>query len=198
MPLFLLMRVFLDLDGVLADFNRSVAGAFQLPYPSDDELGHGWMYFKHLKSRMSVDEYLHALADQHDFWRDLDPFPWYRELPDWLDQHSIDWSFLSSTTNSRKCWGGKSDWIQDHYGTDYLKRLILVLGNKHRICRPGDVLVDDCHQNCQEWQAAGGRPYFWREFPAYHPKAQEQLNGLKNFITGYAEQMESNGHQAVS
>ena len=175
-------RVYLDLDGVLADFNRGVAEVFDLPYPESGLLGYGWMYYMHLWERMSVEEYLDRLAKEKDFWANLLPFPWYRDIPNWLDWKQLDWAFLSSTTNHWKSYSGKVQWVQTNYGKDYLPKLILLLENKSRIARPGDILVDDSEKNCQEWVRAGGLAFHWQEYAAGNPQVIGQIRRLQEFI----------------
>lgn len=51
----------------------------------------------------------------------------------------------------------KRQWIHDHFPLDD-DRIILVRGKVNKVlhCQPGDVLIDDWHENISQWTAAGG------------------------------------------
>jgi len=36
--------------------------------------------------------------------------------------------------------------------------------DKHKHCKPGDILIDDRISNCSEWRAAGGRSHIYRNW----------------------------------
>jgi hypothetical protein len=48
--------------------------------------------------------------------------------------------------------------------------------DKHRHCKPGDILIDDRHSNCSEWIAAGGKAHIYRNWEECKPWLEATLN----------------------
>lgn len=48
--------------------------------------------------------------------------------------------------------------------------------DKWRHCSEGDMLIDDRHTNCQEWQAAGGVAHIYKNWPECKEWLDNELN----------------------
>ena len=145
--------IYLDMDGVLADFNtaaRHFLGANKADQAEADRAGRWpesqWRklvevpnFYRHLPKMPQADE-LVALAYRFNRelgWdlRILTAIPTKNEVPD-VFQDKFDW-MAEHYPGIRVCFGP--------YSYD-----------KQRHARPGDILVDDRTTNCNEWRTAGG------------------------------------------
>lgn len=154
--------MFLDLDGVLANFSESACQVCDVPYPSNTIFTDTWLDEQCGKK-------LWNLCRGHDFWLNIQPFPWAQELRDLIANHTDQWIFLTKSSFDAGYYSGKWEWMKRHFPKD-LARLWIVNGDKSIVCRgPGDLLIDDKSKNCQPWIEAGGEIYHWRELtPDYN------------------------------
>lgn len=128
-------RLFIDLDGVLADFDRYHAACF------------GWRPDKNREP--DWDE-----IDRHgSFYRDLPLMPDALELWAHVEPHSP--TILTGIREDvRDCSQHKVDWVAKHLNTD---RIITCLSkDKSLYARPGDVIVDDWEKYKHLWEEKGG------------------------------------------
>ena len=134
------MQLYLDCDGVLADFDAGVVHLLGMP-PRDYEKRHG-------------------LAA---FWRELARHPdFYGSLPLMLDATTLfdavrhlDPVILTGLPRGQWAAPQKVRWAAQHFpGT----RILTVMAvNKHKYALDGDILVDDQLRHAHLWEAAGGR-----------------------------------------
>ena len=138
--------IYLDMDGVVADFDEYAARTLGLP-PS---------------SGIYPDETWYKLADNKRLYRDLIKTPYadalvfecrrIARLRDYKLQfltavpkgNDVPWAFWDKVV-----------WAQEHY-----PGIPVMFGpfskDKHQHCRPGDILIDDRRSNIEDWAAAGG------------------------------------------
>lgn len=136
-------RVFLDLDGVLADFD---AGAGNI-------LGTDNIYKW---------EFVHG---PNEFWKQLNAYPnFFGGLPV-KDDAMVLWDAVKRTSPTILTALPKKDatdvdqqkrrWVQQVCGS-YVAVITCETKDKPKYCKPGDVLVDDRAVNKAAWEAAGG------------------------------------------
>ena len=164
------------MDGVIADW---VAGAAEIvgrridnpnQYYTDEE----WLkikdhkrMFRHLPVMPGADKMV-ALARR--FRDDLDwQLLFLTALP---HNNDIPWVFWD-----------KMMWVQERY-PDIPVHFGPYSVDKQHHCKPGDILVDDRPDNCEQWSQAGGRSV-WVEFGNYQTALDEveqllYLEQLKN------------------
>lgn len=172
-------RVFLDMDGVLVNFTKALCKLLKIPYTQDRAYGYDfWKY-----CGMTDDEFRDTITREARWWATMEPHPYAKDLVHWLIDQGIDWHILSSSMYDCDCFAGKSQWVRKHLGDEGMKRFILVCGDKGRIARKGDILVDDGPHNWDAWEAAGGEAFPWIEYPPKHPELPAQLDRLKTFIS---------------
>lgn len=151
-------RVFLDVDGVLADLINPLCRALDF-HP------HSWppgLYSAHkaLGAAHPNDVWGHPLIAQREFWRDLPLLPWAHDLVEELTaRFDAPPVLLTQTIASPECMAGKHDWIERHF-----PELDFWVGRaKHHIAAPGAWLIDDAEANVDAWRARGGEAVL---FPA--------------------------------
>lgn len=136
------MNIYVDLDGVLADFD----GYFEKKYLISPR---EWEY------RWGEDDFWKSLNQIDDFFYNLSPLPDAHDLMDYL--RPFDPIILTAATRHRptSC-NEKIRWVADVFGPE--QRVITVLGgkNKHWHCRRGDILIDDWEAHANLWRSKGG------------------------------------------
>lgn len=140
------MALFIDLDGVLADFDvhyRDKVGAL----PPSWSQGHD-----------------HAAAGTDVDWQRLAEIDFYRDVPKMLDADDL-WTYVRHyeptiitglpTTGRDKAENSKRYWVMEHYGP--LVHVVTCLSReKCKYMTPGDVLVDDWEKYKHLWIQKGG------------------------------------------
>lgn len=164
-------RVFLDMDGVLADFTSGMHKAIGVDYdplaPWPYRFGpEGWDWNKEIGWPF---EDMSRLCD-YNFWEQL---PWTRDgrgiLRIVLSHVDIDRiTLLSTPMPNPMSESGKVAWIKKNL-PEYLKRMVLCREKKSILAKiPGAVLIDDNDSNIEQWEDAGGYgilvPRPWNSF----------------------------------
>jgi hypothetical protein len=132
-------RVFLDCDGVLADFDKGAAGVFGIP-PAEYE------------RRFGLKRFWSALAATPDFFNTLDLLPDAVELFDAVGPLRP----IILTGLPRGAWAEpqKRRWAARHFPGIEVITTKAALKREH--CHPGDALVDDRDKYRHLWEKAGG------------------------------------------
>ena len=131
--------IFLDLDGVLTDFERHCdETGYRRPDGSPDY------------ERMNCNKWfgnMCAYDGARAFYDDLCRIARVR--------------FLTAPITHPECFGGKAEWIKSFVpekGGFVLKDLMIVASqDKYLIAKPGRILIDDRLKNVTAWRAAGGQ-----------------------------------------
>ncbi len=137
------MLVYLDLDGVMADFD----GAFEARFGSKPT----------------------EITDK-ELWESINSFPkFFRTLPPcrgaidffrMLDRmHNVRILTACPASNYEEVAFQKRDWVREHLSKDV--EILPCRGGKTKhffMNHPGDVLIDDHISNCERWHIAGGFP----------------------------------------
>lgn len=144
---------YLDMDGVVADWEAAASQFLQRPMRDPDSLTH---------YRNTPEEWA-RIKTQSRFYRTLPLMPRVEELVHLARQYrdTLGWSLLFLTAvpaNDDVPWAfsDKVLWAQEHF-PDIPVHFGPHSWDKHKHCRvAGDVLVDDRPDNCAQWRAAGG------------------------------------------
>lgn len=163
--------LYLDMDGVVADFDTAAEQFLCIARREDYVQGH---------YKLSKPEWA-RLRDQHRFYRDLPKMAQADQLVAVARQYrdSLDWQlkFLTAVPKNDDMPWAFSDkvlWAQEHYPD-----IPVMFGphstDKYRHCRPGDILIDDRLDNCEAWLAAGG----W-SFQVKHRDLTEAIAALEH------------------
>lgn len=159
--------VFVDMDGVLADFNKAI-----LNYDGAD-----------IESRVNNLRKLGPNAVK-DFFASLPPMVDGMRLIEWLDNKRIDWRILSAPLrsdgvdpkNSRKASEiGKRDWLASNLGWEVAKKAIFE-PNKWKYANYGHqpaVLIDDTPKKIDAFNQAGGIGLLYTNLNSVMPRLKE-------------------------
>ncbi len=131
--------IYLDCDGVLADFDRGAAQVLGMP-PREYERRHG------------LKRFWAALAAAPDFFDTLELMPDAMELYEAVRAREP----LILTGLPRGAWAEpqKRRWAARHFPGVKVITTSAALKREH--CRPGDALVDDRDKYRALWEGAGG------------------------------------------
>ena len=150
--------IFVDIDGVLADF---VTAAFSV---------HGKIYDPEAYPRKewSISKVL-GVSDREfwrridfageSFWENLDLFPHGIEMLGMLSKYD-EICFATSPSSSPASYSGKRRWLQK-MGFDLIPAMFG--SKKHLMAGPGRILIDDSPHNCEQWQKHGGTAILFKQ-----------------------------------
>jgi len=131
-------RLFLDMDGVLTDFDAQ----FQR-----------WYGVRAPVARYKTDADVRRLIDRHltgapaEFWGEMPWLPGAEEF--WNEMAVRSPVILSSPHFALHCRPGKLAWVNQHLGSQVEVILDTAKSNHGQ---PGDVLVDDTPENAHGWK----------------------------------------------
>jgi hypothetical protein len=139
---------YLDMDGVVADFDRAAEVLIGRPRNTTD-------------GRWGPADWQRIRNDQHWF-RNLPKMQGSDQLVDlarqFRDQHAWRLLFLTAIPRGNDfpwAFWDKIQWAQEHY-PDIPVHFGPYSEDKQAHCQPGDLLVDDRRDNCQQWHDQGG------------------------------------------
>ena len=151
-------RLYLDCDGVLADFDSGATAVLGLP-PDAYERKHG------------LGRFWSKLASASDFYFGLPLLPDAMELFEAVKHlHPV---ILTGLPRGNWAADQKVRWAARHFpGT---KIITTMARDKRDHCRHGDVLVDDQEKHRHRWEEAGG-------IFIHHKNAKESLAALSAYF----------------
>lgn len=138
------MRVYLDLDGVLADFDKAAGEILQTDNIYKFEFVHG------------TGEFWSRLSAAGDFF---DRVPMLPDAPVLLwHLRNVKTSILTALpkTNTELVRAHKTAWVRRNIDST-IQVITCSTYEKPEHCFPGDVLIDDRAVNRSAWEARGGR-----------------------------------------
>lgn len=135
------------MDGVLADFDKKWKELYGPKKEPSKEHKKEW--------KNNFGEFI----DNHEF-AVLDPMPDMHTLVDYLNDklHNIPKEILSSTAREEshdKISPQKSLWLSKH-DIDWKENFVPGKKHKSRFAKPDAILIDDHHENIDDWNKAGG------------------------------------------
>lgn len=166
--------IFLDMDGVIADFVSAAIEVCNLPLKHDEV--DQWNFFLQY---MTSEEFWQEIDRTPDFWTErVKPYPWASEVVALCEANANRVIFASAPCNHPQSAEGKIRWLRQHgfMGDD---RNDYMLGpDKYLMAKPGRLLVDDNDGNCVSFETEGGQklvfPQPWNSCRHFH-----QLDFLK-------------------
>jgi hypothetical protein len=133
------MKIFLDLDGVLTDFQKSMCALMGVKLDRDKV----WDDSRKLWSK--VDE------EGEKFWTEMEWQPGGKNLWEALKEYTP--TILSSPTRHESSKTGKRKWVRENLGDDVK---VILETKKEKYASPDAILVDDRKKNIAKWKEAGG------------------------------------------
>lgn len=133
------MKIFLDVDGVLADFDAGAKKEFGIDLSEENP------------PRLPYDKL------GHDFYGNLPELKNAKEVIKMAKFFDPTYYYLTGTVSNSGCYSGKFEWLKRITKKDPRKRLILCeSNNKYLLAGKDRILVDDREKNILGWRAAGG------------------------------------------
>lgn len=152
-------RLFLDMDGVLADFNKATHKAHGRP----DSYSEGSPFFPGSLGRFDIEkiwgisakEFWQAL-DGPTFWEDIEPMPDADDIVAMVVEKfgADNICVLTSPSLSPYCIPGKKTWMKANFP---IFKNMLFGSCKQFLAYPGAVLIDDKDSNVEDFTSASGR-----------------------------------------
>jgi|TARA_B100000768_G_scaffold155757_1_gene152992 5'(3')-deoxyribonucleotidase len=159
-------RVFIDMDGVLADFNTGVETLTGNPFPNTDQ-GHN-----------DYDLRKEELTNKRLF-RNLPPMPDMHELVGYVRHTNLPWEILTAAgvINRELVVYDKNEWIKQHVSPTVVVTCTMTGSQKGMFAIKGSVLIDDRQKNLDAWVENGG-------IGILHTSAEDTINQLKALRNG--------------
>jgi 8-oxo-dGTP pyrophosphatase MutT (NUDIX family)/5'(3')-deoxyribonucleotidase len=131
-------KIFLDMDGVIADFDKGVADTFG---ESADTV----------ISSLGNMNFWKQVNDLDHFWLHLEPMPDSKQLWDYVKKYEV--TLLTTPVNFVKtCKQDKKDWAKKYLGDID----VIFSASKEKYSEPQAILIDDREDNIKKFQEAGG------------------------------------------
>ena len=155
-------KIYVDLDGVLADFNRELK-----------RLGFSEQQFAADPKRKKVFwQLIGAMAKRGEqFWGVMYPLPDAAKLWQYVKPHSPE--ILSATGHVGNAVPEKREWCAHYLGADVTVNLVRRSGDKAQYANPHSILIDDRSKCIDPWVAAGG-------IGILHTSAEDTITALKD------------------
>lgn len=182
------MRIYLDLDGVLADFVTGSIRAHGRNETHDDV--HVWAYPEKQWGMTWSDFW--ANCSSREFWAELPAYPWAGEVLSICQQFG-DVYFLTAVSavpgsvRYLDAVAGKAGWLARHMGAVAPTRMI-PLAEKHLLARRDAVLIDDCPANIEQFAIGGWTVGFaqpWNEFRIKPSNLHSALFEVQELMEGF-------------
>ncbi|XP_077173170.1 5'(3')-deoxyribonucleotidase, mitochondrial [Paroedura picta] len=141
------LRVLVDMDGVLADFEGGFLKKFRATYPDkpyialEDRRGF-WVSEQYGKLQPELNEKAISIWESKNFFLDLDPLPGAVEaVKQMANLEKTDLFICTSPIKKyRYCPYEKYAWVEKHLGQEFLEQILLT---RDKTVVSGDLLIDD-------------------------------------------------------
>lgn len=161
------MTIYLDMDGVVANWFGGFIKLF--PDLTEEELEKLKSYY--IKEQEVEDcpirpkEYWKqwrqkANENNGKFWKELEPFPWAKDLYEMLNKSRLVDEVVFLTSPGKKytlCWEQKRQWLKEHMNTDK----IVITPYKYHCAKDNAILIDDTFKHCKQFIDSGGHAVLW-------------------------------------
>lgn len=166
--------VFLDLDGVITNFNKAICKEFNLPYPPQ-------VYHFFPKIRSEVNDFCDRSFWQNLEWMD-DGHDILRAITNIFEPKKI--YLLTKMMPNAETASGKMMWIQNNLPF-YSDQVILMTLEvpKSFLARPDTLLIEDCDKYADEFREVGGKAFLLpRPWNRAHLQADRTVEVIKEFL----------------
>lgn len=147
-------RIFIDMDGVVADFDRGVAQALKVGNQELERVAAAGRWDEKYWQRL--------ITEYPRMYRILPKMPKADKMMQLAMKFrdDLNWELRMLTAIPRDndvpdAFRDKIEWMADYY-PDIPVWFGPYSRDKSRHCNPGDILVDDRKDNCESWRDAGG------------------------------------------
>ncbi|MFW6173062.1 MAG: 5' nucleotidase, NT5C type [Elusimicrobiota bacterium] len=179
--------IFLDMDGVLCFFIKSVCDLFGVDL-EDKKNRNKIKDGEKLKDILRIDDqtFWKKIDNQkYSFWENMEPLPWAKDLYDLAKQY--DFAFLTSPGKCPFAASGKCVWIKKNFGDDAIEDLVIAR-NKWRCANNQTILVDDQSDNIDDFIKQEGGGFLWPQelrIIDEDVKIDDVMDDLKEYIDSF-------------
>lgn len=147
------MIILVDMDGVLCDFVACVCEMFgKNPIAVQNNWKPG-NYDICPEIDVSPEKLWEKVEEEgEDLWANLKPYPWAREMYDWLKAQG-DVIILTQPTLAPSCLAGKLRWLYEFTGDEKFRDFVMT-PRKDAFAVESRILIDDSDKNIEKFQAA--------------------------------------------
>lgn len=152
-------RLYLDLDGVMADFDAHFPALFGVDH------------------RTMLDDDMWAQINSHPtYFRDMPPCEGAKKFFDsisWIDPIILTACPKSNYAHVAR---QKRAWVREHLCASCI--ILPVMGGRNKplfMHAPGDILIDDFEKNIKAWEDEGGTGILHRDFATTKDELDHQL-----------------------
>jgi len=148
-------EIYVDMDGVLADFFGEWAKLMQVDH------------FTKIDKEHDINDALQAIRDKDKFWLELPLLPQAKQLLGLIKQVKGEYNICSSPlADDPKSEPHKRKWIEQNLSF-FPPKNIYITHNKPQFAKKEDgtpnILIDDFGKNVNEWEAAGGIGFKYKD-----------------------------------
>ena len=148
-------EIYVDMDGVLADFFGEWAKLMQVDH------------FTKIDKEHDINDALQAIRDKDKFWLDLPLLPQAKQLLGLIKQVKGEYNICSSPlADDPKSEPHKRKWIEQNLSF-FPPKNVYITHNKPQFAKKEDgtpnILIDDFGKNVNEWEAAGGIGFKYKD-----------------------------------
>lgn len=176
--------IFLDLDGVLADFVSSALRALGREIDLNQRVEYSienWFGISSREFWETIDSF------GEEFWSEMELYPWAKDMVKRLEK-TADTYILSSPSRNPVSSSGKVAWVRKHFPS--LRSKIILTKHKHLLSSAGRFLIDDSEHKINPFVKAGGGgflfPQPWNSAFVPNLMAEERikltLNSSKSYL----------------
>ena len=136
------LYIFLDLDGVFADFNKKfqdLSGTTPEKFLETRKKGHFWGIIHQCEDFFETLELMNGSDKLWSATRDYSPI------------------FLTGAPSKKTFQEQKVRWVAKHFGHEH-QVIVLPKKEKAKYASPRSILIDDTPANISDWSLAGGLP----------------------------------------
>ncbi|XP_036268022.1 5'(3')-deoxyribonucleotidase, cytosolic type [Pipistrellus kuhlii] len=141
------VRVLVDMDGVLADFEGGLLRAFRRRFPEEPhvplEQRRGFFAREQYRAlRPDLADKLASVYESPGFFLDLEPIPGaLQAMQEMQAMHDTEVFICTSPLVTYKhCVGEKFSWVDKHLGPQFVERIVMT---RDKTVVSGDLLIDD-------------------------------------------------------
>lgn len=156
----MIKNFYLDQDGIIAMFFEGALTKLNNKYRKDDPITID-QYREYGKFDMAAlfgiekQDFWACVEESNYFWDNLSPFPWARQLYEFLGRFAPV-TIASSPSDGLNCIYGKTQWLKKHIDSNITTGDCVFTKKKYLLANSEALLIDDLQDNCDKFIAAGG------------------------------------------
>ena len=160
-------ELFLDIDGVFADFEKGVEKLTGQPH-EETKYDTDPKYKKAMWA--AVNKYR---EEGGELWYELELLPDAMELWDYAKKYNPTFLTATGVTARAKTMEEKGRWLDEKFGKDIPRIMVPSAGDKHKHAKKNRILIDDKKKALDPWIKAGG-------IGILHTSASDTIKQLKD------------------